>query len=814
MDKPFVFITAPLVIGIIFSYYFNISLTMIFTLIFISLIIYILNLINDNSNEIILFGIFLLLGMVLTSYNLNNSILAKNTDKNLIFNGIVDKVLWQEKNEGKYIIKVNSITGKESHTKVKEKMVLKIIGDKKAELGNQIIFAGKLKKPLENTNPMLFNYRLSLLSNKIHTTMTIKDYSIIEIKDVDKSFKHRMRTSFRNNIESLFDSNLNEENSSLMKSIILGEYSYLEEENIEKYSNLGLAHILAVSGLHIGIIAGFLIYTLSHLGVRRKLNIAVTLGVIWFYGYLIGFPPSLLRANIMLSILFYGETLRELYNSINALFFAMFILLIINPMWIFNLGFQLSFMATFAIIYFTPKIQEVFYPYNNKITYGLSGILGVQVGLLPIQAYYFNQISILSIFSNLIIAPILSLALIIGAVMIVLFYSIPMLIPFIGYILDFILSIEFYLVNILYKLPFGIIRFHSPEISEIIIYYIFILIVFGVIEVSKLSSYIKKAIIYYLVALILFNFIILFTDKSIEIQFIDVGQGDSILINTKEGSYLVDTGGSIMDSFDVGKNITLPYLQKIGINKLKGVFITHFDEDHSKSLPLLIDNIDIGNILISYEDNKSKIYNEIKENGISLIILKEDDLIWLDENTYIEVLSPNKDLINRKLEGNNLSLVFLLSYYDKEILFTGDIEKEAELQLVDKINGNVDIIKVPHHGSNTSSTEELLNKIKPSIAIISVGRNNFYGHPRKEIIERYEKLGTKLYRTDTMGMIKVKLNREHMNIQTFIVEKLPLIDLVYENILDFVFYIIYYLIGYILIKINLQGEEELTVSEL
>ncbi|WP_313756343.1 DNA internalization-related competence protein ComEC/Rec2 [Tissierella sp.] len=814
MNRPFVFITIPLALGIIISYYLEINKTVSFILIVLTIGIYILNLIMEKSNTILLFSILSLLGVILGSHSLNSSILSTEVDRDIVFNGIVDEIICKDEEQGKYIIKVNKIVDNSIYTRVKEKMVLKVIGDKNIELGDEISFIGKLKIPQKNTNPMLFNYRLNLLSNKIHTIMTIKDYSITEIKKIDKPFRYRIKASFIESIENLFDNNLNEDNSSMMKSIILGESSYLEEENLEKYRNLGLAHILAVSGLHIGIIAGFLNYILSHLGIKRKLNIVITLSIIWIYGYLIGFPPSLLRANIMFSIIFYGESLREPYDSINTLFFAMFILLIANPIWIFNIGFQLSFMAAFSIIYFTPKIQRKLYPYNNKIVYGLSGILGVQIGLLPVQAYYFNKISILSILSNLIIVPMLSLSLILGGIMVCLFYTIPILTSLIGNILNLTLSIQFKLVDILYKIPFGILNLHSPNIFEIFLYYILLLIIFKVIRIDRFSFNIKKSIIYYFVILILFNFLVLLNDKSIDIHFIDVGQGDSALINTKKGSYLIDTGGNIMDSFDIGKNITFPYLQKNGINKLRGVFITHFDDDHCKSLPLLMDNIDISNILISYKDNENPVYNKIKEKDIPLTILKEKDLIWLDENTSIEVLSPNEDLRKAKLSPNNLSLVFLLSYYDKKILFTGDIEKEAEVILANKLKENIDIIKVPHHGSNTSSTEELLNNIRPSIGVISVGRNNFYGHPKEEVLDRYNKLGTRLYRTDTMGLITVKLNKQEIDIRPFIRDKLKLTALLKENLMDIIIYIVYYLITYVLIKIYLHLEEGLAVNEL
>lgn len=814
MGRPFVFLSIPLSIGIVLSYFFDFDMVGSLLLLGLFLIISSFLIFKNKSVIVPLFFSFLFLGVLLNSTRGQSSYLKDFVGRELLLNAIVDKISWQDEEIGKYVIKIQSIVDGNQKVEINEKSVLKVYGKKELQIGDSLIFSGVPKEPMANTNPMLYNYKLYLMTNNIYTTININDYSIKEINRDNIDFKYKIREGFRHNIEGLFDKYLREENSSLIKGIVLGQYSYLEEEDILKFRELGLAHILAVSGLHIGIISGFLIYVLSHLGIKRKYSVYFTLFVLWVYGYLIGFPPSLLRAIIMLSIYFLSFIFAEPYDGINSLFFALFVMIIINPMWIFNLGFQLSFMATFSIIYFTPKIRDVFYSYDGKILRTIWGLLGVQIGLLPLQAYYFNRIYLISIMANLILAPILGLALIIGTTMIALSYTLTVFNPIVGKILDLVLTLEIHMANLFYSLGMGILKIHSPSFFEIIMYFVILLFLFRVIDLKYLDYKIKKAFLIYLIILVLFNTAVIMTDNSMEIHFLDVGQGDSILLRTKKGDYLVDTGGNIFDSFDIGKNITLPYLEKLGIKRLRGVFITHFDDDHSKALPFLLDNISIDHIIVSYEDYDNYIFREVKERGKSPLLLKENDKINLDKNTTIKVLGPSENLKNNSSSPNNLSLVFLLTYFDHKVLFTGDMEKDAEYELVDKIEGPVDILKVPHHGSNTSSTEELLDIIKPEIGVISLGRNNFYGHPNVEVLERYNKLGTEVYRTDTEGMILVKLFNRDKVILPYINDKHSFVDFIFDNVAIISFYVGVFLALYILTKIHIFQKEMLLPHEL
>ncbi len=799
MNRPFVILLLPLAIGILISHFFELNLFIIFAIFCLIILGIFYNIIKKKPNQNMLIILFLILGIFLYIAN-DNSILKTQVNKRVECTGIVEEVLKKDENQEKYVIKVDEL----DKTKIKrEKIILNIIGNKDLEIGDRISFNGELKIPMINTNPKLFNYRLNLITEKIFTIITIKEHSIISIDKSHQNLKYRIKNRFISSVENLFNIYLNEKNSSLIKSIILGKSIYLDEQDISLYRDMGLAHILAVSGLHIGVLSGFFIFIFSRIGIKRIKNVIFTLIILWVYGYLIGFPTSILRSNIMFSLLFYSQIIHEPYDSINTLSFAMFILLIINPYYLFNIGFQLSFAASFAIITFTPRIEDLFYPLKNSIVTTLSAILGVQIGLFPIQSYYFNKISLLGVLANIAIVPILSISLVLGFLMIFFNFTFAYVNNFIGPILNFIISIQFKILYLLNHIPFNIVKIFSPEFIVIIMFYIFIFILFKIIDIRKLKKPIVKTLVIYFIILLIYNSYWITRDDTMELHFIDVGQGDSILMRAGHKAYLMDTGGSLFGNFDIGEYITLAYLEKLGVRKLDAVFITHFDEDHSQGLDALLENMPIDMVLGSYIPRENHIYKKIVNKCIPFIVLNEGHIIDLGKNARLKIIWPNKG-INRELSPNNLSLVSILSTNKYRVLFTGDIEEDAEYFVLDKLNNKVDIIKIPHHGSKTSSTERLLEKIVPKVGIISVGRNNIYGHPNKEVIDRYNALNTKLYRTDEMGLIKIILDDDNYTINTFLENgdkiKPKLYVFLYDNIFILSFYFIYFMLIYILVK--------------
>ena len=786
MDKPFLKLTFLLIIGILLAFCFDISIEFISLLLGIIVFIFITNVMKNRDNNIIIIFVFIFLGLFITSINKNSS-LESLIDQRVDFIGRVSKVVYSDENKGKYMV---DIVEADNH-RVKEKIMLNIVDGGILELGDCVEFNGVLKFPKENTNPKLFNYRLNLLTHKIYTTMSIKGYSITGIQRENKPIRYRVTQKFTDDINGLFNKYLNPQNSGLISSIILGNSNFLDEEELTLYRDLGLAHILAVSGLHIGIISGCLIFVFSRLGIKRKYNYVITLSIIWFYAILIGYSPSTLRACLMFSILFLSDLVHEPYDSLNTIFISMFILLIFNPFWIFSVSFQLSYIATISIILIKPKITQCLYPYKGKLINSLSSVVAVNIGLLPINAYYFNTLPLLGIIANLISIPILSIALIVGMFMVTFNYLFPFIISILGIVLNLLLNINSMIINFLGDFPFIKLNIFSPDIITILIYYFLLSIILGLIKFNRMEMKIKKFIFCYLLITVLITTIRFNIDDSIEVDFIDVGQGDSILIHTKTSNYLIDTGGSFNEDFDIGKNITMPYLLKNGFNRLDGIIITHFDADHCKGLDAVVENIRVKSIFASYipEDNRYK-----------LNIIADNNKIVLDKNTILDIIWPKDSMDIDHLSANDKSLVMILSYFNHEILFTGDIEKEVENLLLDSLYP-VDILKVAHHGSKTSSTEDFINKIRPKYSIISVGRNNFYNHPNLEVIERLSDSASTIYRTDEMGQIKIILDRDGIDIIPYIRDKSM------DELFNLSVYLLFLLASFVSIKSLNVGKE-------
>lgn len=547
--------------------------------------------------------------------------------------------------------------------------------------------------------------------------------------------------------------------------------------------------MLAVSGSHIT----YIISAFSILMEKKNKRITKILTIIFliFFMALTGFTASVVRASIMGILILTSGLVHRKSDTINNLGISSLIILICNPYTIIDAGFWLSFAGTMGIILLEEPINSYFQKFKICKIKSISWIINsftitfaANIIIIPIMAYMFSTFSMTFWISNILAAPVMEFVTIYGFLMYFISIFLLPLAKFLGIILNFSLNSLIKIAEITSLIPGSSIYIKTPYLLECIIYYLILFLIFNwkrikeklennkILEKIKKNSY--KYISIILISIILTNTISNKIFQEIKIYFVDVGQGDSTLIQTIEGkNILIDGGGSEFGSFDVGESILLPYLLDRRITTIDYLMISHFDSDHIGGVFAILENLKVKNIIISKQgetsENLKKFYEITNNKGIRTIIVKKGDIVEIDKYSHFEILFPEDNLIEDNILNNN-SIVARFNSLDFSILFTGDIEEIAEKRLCELYSGTdkleAFVLKVAHHGSKTSSTEEFLELVKPKIALIGVGKNNNFGHPNIDVIERLENMGSKIYRADNCGEIIIRINREKLQIHT------------------------------------------------
>lgn len=634
-----------------------------------------------------------------------------------------------------------------------------------------------------------FNYSRYLREKKI---LGIVDLENFEILKKEKDFNYYL-FKFKEKLLNKLDREYTE-NSGFLKAILLGETSSLDEEIKENFKTANISHVLAISGMHISYIVLWLENILKIFIKSIKKREAILIIFLNIFAIFVGGSNSVWRACIMTSIVYIGRILLRKEDFFTSFKIALIILLFANPYNIFSGAMWLSFGGSIGIVLYSklleklilkkidkfykvklkkstleytklPKLSKLKLIIIKELVITTSVAVGAQIVVLPIMIYIFNTISLNFIISNILISKLVG--------PIIIFGYLSLIFPFFSIIENILIKIIFLFAKVCANLPFNNILVPTPSLLNIIIYYLILVIIIYFYNNKKLTlaRKVKKAK-FKVIMVSLIIFILLFSNfkipfkKDFEIQFLDVGQGDCSLITTAENkNILIDGGKGIGDEYDYGENVIAPYLLDHGIISVDYIIVSHFDSDHVGGLFYIIEKFKVKNIIIGQQgelyDNLVEFLKLKKQKNINLIVLKAGDNLKLDNKTKIEVLFPNPthEILENKI--NNNSLVFKLYYNNFSILFTGDIEEEAEKTLVDLYGLKLksDILKVAHHGSKTSSTEELINFVKPKIALIGVGENNTFGHPNGIVLERLKSVNSKIFRTDKDGEIKIFVNK-------------------------------------------------------
>lgn len=636
------------------------------------------------------------------------------------------------------------------------------------QYGDVVRFSGDLRLPQGRRNPGAMDYRMYLMQKGITCSMYARDMQALGITMGNPLVKAAY--SVRQRLSQFYENNLPRDLSSLLMGIILGLKGDISAQTLQMFSDAGIIHVLAVSGLNVALIYGFIDKVLALIGAGRILTLIAGIISVIFYTIMAGASPSIVRAAIMVSVLMLGKAIGRDTDSLNSLCLAALILLLINPMNLFNLSFQLSFSAALGIILFYNRFNFWLESLPKFISSSLAVILAAQVLVWPFVGYYFHKISIIGFVSNLILVPLVSIVLILGLVGGMAGLVLPWTGSIIIKLAGILLLIVEKLVYVSSALPGATLVIPAIPGIFFVIYFALLAFLFYIFPSYKDGRY------GYIIAglLIVALFLTLMPKNAdLEVTFIDVGQGDAILIKTRKGkTVLIDGGGTpgyYSDDFDIGRDVVKPFLYSKGTTKINVAVFSHFDDDHAQGLLSILKDMKVDTVIYGQKSD-SEIYKEmlsITENkGIKTLQLWSKDSFEVDGVSF-EVLNPQQD--RPSADENDGSLVLKMNFKNLTFLFTGDLGISGEIEMM-KSHPDImaDVLKIAHHGSKGSTSQEFLSRVNPSFAVISVGQNNTFGHPSLEVIKRLEQRGIKTYRTDLDGAVTFKIEQDNVRIYTTI----------------------------------------------
>lgn len=657
----------------------------------------------------ILLGIYIYLTTVIIKYKSTLDIDKNSIEgviKDIKLNG--DKLTLEIKSK-ETIIANYYIKSKEEQIKIKEML----------HYGDTILLKGTFTVPLNNTIPNNFNYKKYLYNKKIYYTFNIDSYKIIKN---NKNLLYKVK-------DKLYKKIIDLDNSDFYLAFILGDKTLLSSDIYENFQINGVSHLLALSGMHINIL--LVIINIFQKKSKEINRIILTSIVLILYLFLTGVTSSLLRATLFYILKNINKYFNLNYSNMKLLFICAFIILILNPFMIYDLGFIYSFSVCFGIFYYHDFIKGNYFIKLFKLS------LITFLFSLPITVTINYEINLNSIFINMIFIPWISLF--VYPISLIAF-----IIPILNPIFSILINVTTFLNSIMNNLSI-IINIPKTSIVIPILFYMVLLLR-------------KKNIYYALIILILIPKFIKILDNNYYVYFFDVGQGDSAVLVSPyhQEVIMIDTGGKTTftkepwqkssKNYNVSDGV-VKFLKSMGITEINYLIITHGDEDHAKDAQNIIKKIKVKNIILNNGSINSLEKNLLNQN---INITNRYHL------KYFNIINLNNELYNNE---NDNSIVNYISFLSYKFLFMGDASKTVEDNILKKYNlKNVDVIKVGHHGSKTSTDKGFINQINPTYSVISVGRSNRYNHPHEEVLKILT--NTNILRTDKDGTITFRLDKK------------------------------------------------------
>lgn len=768
--KPLIQLTICYILGILIGDYIDIPLLLIYILVVSALII---SLIFFIKRFFIPTNIFLLLCIILIGilfYELHSRFLYSKSllkylgDEVLLIGNITEPPQISE-NKISLIILVDRLIANEVEHKINGLVQINVKNNLiPFKYGDRIKVIGKLKIPSILRNPGGFDYQKYLLRRKILAIIWVDDKNIIKL---GRGYANPILTAsynLRDRISRIISDTVSDKLfacASFLKGVLLGIRCVLPEEIRSQFMDTGTIHILAISGLHVGLI-GLIFFFIFHKLARlsQKTSSIFTLLILIIFAIMTGATPATVRATIMATTIIVGRIIDRDTDIYNNLALAGLIILLQNPLTLFDIGFQLSFLATFSLLYLTPLLEPKLWFLPRYLASLVCVSIAVEIGICPLLILYFNKLPLVTILANIVVIPLLGVILVLGLAMVfvgIIFMPLANLIGMINYyvISGLLISVSFFA-----HFPYAYLYLPSLSFPFISSYY---LCLWAISRHKKIGSRKVVILVLVLINIFLWQGVIKTLSPVMQVTFLDVGQGDAIFLQFPNGGNMLIDGGP----GNAGKSVILPFLRTNGITKLDVVMISHHHYDHYGGLLTLLKNYKIKKFVVDNGVKRQQLSKIIKEEGISHEVVKAGDEIIGYPKIKIYILHPSN--IMDKKHPNNNSIVAKIVYNKVSFLFTGDIENEVAKRLLpfkDMLSSTV--LKIPHHGSKDSYYPNFIRLVNPSIGIIEVGRDNSFNLPDKQVIKNYEKRKIQIYQTQKHGAVIVRTDGEKIWVKTMV----------------------------------------------
>lgn len=714
---------------------------------------------------IAIFLVFIVIKIDLMFFQLNQSVLS---GKEKILYGRIADLPQFDGNMLKFQLKTSESESVLTYVKLHSKAEKdKLIRELKPGMVCRV--SGKLEKPSQPSNFHAFNQRLYLSRHHIYWQFKAS-HSPSYARAVLTPYNMLQR--IRENQIRFISTNFSSSSAEMMNALLFGDDSGMNDDLTSAYRMFGLVHLLVVSGMHVVVVFGTLFYLLRRAGVIREFALILLILLIPVYVVLTGAEASIIRSGLTAIIVLLFELFRKRRLPVSdPISLACLLMVAYDPNLVFDLGFQLSFVVTFIVLIAGPL---VIHSYQSSIVRTITLTLICELATFPITVLNFYQLSLAGILLSIFFVPFITVIIfpLCTAAFISSLFFMP-LADFLSFVTDLLLYIPHYVLLYLYNHPplqlnYGALTGWETSGS--------ILMVAAAFVTWESQKGVKAIVVLFAPFLLMYVWVYAadYANPYGSVTFLDVGQGDSILIQLphKQGTLLIDTGGTIpyrqekwerrKKPFEVGRDVVLHELMALRINQLDAMVLTHRDFDHIGGMKGIAGKIVINKLLISPYHDPDKtdraLFRKMINEGTRLSLVHASMVIKIGDASF-HVLSPNE----RSRESNDNSIVLHVELGGKSWMFTGDLSQNGEKSVMKRYPYiRADVLKLGHHGSRTSTSELWLDQLRPAIGIISCGKNNRYGHPHQEVVQALQKRNIRSLRTDQVGAISFSFDQDHI----------------------------------------------------